>query len=248
MVPMRKRADLLLVERGIFQTRAQAQAAIAAGKVRAAGRAVAKPAELLAADAPIEAAPAHPYVSRGGVKLAHALDAFAIDPAGLACLDVGASTGGFTDVLLARGAASVVAVDVGHDQLDPRLAADPRVRSLEGCDVRTLSPAALPALPALADLVVIDVSFVPLGRVLPAALVLAAPRAVLVALVKPQFEVGRARLGKGGVVRDPALHEEVCQAAEAAVRAEGWHVLGTMPSPITGGDGNREYLLSARRG
>jgi len=242
---MRKRADLLLVERGIFATRAQAQAAIAAGKVRTAGRTVAKPAEMVAADAPIEAAPAHPYVSRGGVKLAHALEAFAIDPADLVCLDVGASTGGFTDVLLARGAASVVAVDVGHGQLDPRLAADPRVRSLEGCDVRTLSPA---ALPAPADLVVIDVSFVPLAHVLPAALALAAPRAVLVALVKPQFEVGRARLGKGGVVRDPALHEEVCRAAEAAVRAEGWKMLDTVPSPIAGGDGNREFLLGARRG
>jgi 23S rRNA (cytidine1920-2'-O)/16S rRNA (cytidine1409-2'-O)-methyltransferase len=206
---------------------------------------VAKPAELLEPDAAIDAAPAHPYVSRGGIKLAHALEAFAIDPAGWTCLDVGASTGGFTDALLMRGAANVTAVDVGHGQLDPGLAADPRVMSLEGRDIRDLTAT---ELPAPAQLVVIDVSFVALARILPAALALAAPRAMLVALVKPQFEVGRARLGKGGIVRDPALHAQVCRAAEDAVNAAGWQVIGTVPSPIAGGDGNREFLLGARRG
>ncbi|HVV93628.1 MAG TPA: TlyA family RNA methyltransferase [Hyphomicrobiales bacterium] len=241
----RERADRLLVARGLFATRAQAQAAIAAGTVVADGRAVAKPSDLLAPDAAIEAAPAHPWVSRGGVKLAHALDAFGIDPAGRVCLDVGASTGGFTDVLLARGAATVVAVDVGHGQLHPKIAGDPRVVSLEGKDVRDLAAADLPSPP---NLIVADVSFAPLAAVLPAALALAAPATELVALVKPQFEVGRAGVGKGGIVRDPALHEAVCRDAAALVAGLGWRVLGTIASPIAGGDGNREFLLGARRG
>jgi 23S rRNA (cytidine1920-2'-O)/16S rRNA (cytidine1409-2'-O)-methyltransferase len=241
----RERADRLLVARGLFATRAQAQAAIAAGTVVADGRAVAKPAELRAPDAALEAAPAHPWVSRGGVKLAHALEALAIDPAGRLCLDVGASTGGFTDVLLARGAAGVVAVDVGHGQLAPTLAADPRVVALEGRDVRSLAAADLPAPPSL---IVADISFAPLAAVLPATLALAAEEAELVALVKPQFEVGREHIGKGGIVRDPLLHEAACRGAEALVAAAGWDVLGVIPSPIAGGDGNREFLLGARRG
>jgi 23S rRNA (cytidine1920-2'-O)/16S rRNA (cytidine1409-2'-O)-methyltransferase len=241
----RQRADVLLVERGVFATRTQAQAAIAAGTVVIGGHLVTKPAEMVEKDAAISAAPAHPYVSRGGVKLAHALDGFGIDPSGWICLDVGASTGGFTDVLLARGAAQVVAVDVGHGQLAPRLAADPRVLSLEGRDIRSVTVADLPALPRL---VAIDVSFAPLGAVLPAALGLAAADAMLVALVKPQFEVGRRGLGKGGIVRDPARHAEACAKAEALAAALGWAVLGILPSPIAGGDGNREFLLGARHG
>jgi 23S rRNA (cytidine1920-2'-O)/16S rRNA (cytidine1409-2'-O)-methyltransferase len=241
----RERADRLLVARGLFVTRAQAQAAIAAGTVTADGRRVAKPSELLPGAAVIEAAPAHPWVSRGGLKLAHALDAFAVDPVGRVCLDVGASTGGFTDVLLARGAAAVVAVDVGHGQFHPRIAADPRVTVLEGRDIRSLATDDLPIRPSL---VVLDVSFAPLARVLPAAAALAAATADLIALVKPQFEVGRGGIGKGGIVRDPALHAAACRDAEALVVGLGWQVRGTVPSPITGGDGNREFLLGARRG
>jgi 23S rRNA (cytidine1920-2'-O)/16S rRNA (cytidine1409-2'-O)-methyltransferase len=245
-MPMtRERADRLLVARGLFATRAQAQAAIAAGTVTADGRVVAKQSELLAWDVAIEATPAHPWVSRGGVKLTHALGAFAIDPRGRVCLDAGASTGGFTDVLLARGAALVVAVDVGHGQLHPRLAADPRVISLEGRDIRSVLAGDLSAPPSL---VVADVSFAPLAAVLPAALALAAPEAELVVLVKPQFEVGRIRIGKGGIVRDPALHAAACREAQALVVGLGWRVSGLVPSPLAGGDGNREFLLGARRG
>lgn len=243
MSPPRHRADALLVARGLFESRAKAQAAIAAGLVTADGRLVEKPAATVAADAVIEAAPAHPWVSRGGVKLACALDAFGIDPAGLDCLDVGASTGGFAQVLLARGAARVIAVDVGHGQLHPDLASDPRVLSLEGVDARDLTQAMLGAPPAL---VVVDVSFVPLARVLPAALACAAPAARLVALVKPQFEAGPGA-GKKGIVRDPAIHARVCDAVAAAVRALRWSVDGIVASPIAGGDGNREFLLAAHR-
>lgn len=243
MSPPRHRADALLVARGLFESRAKAQAAIAAGLVTADGRRIDKPAAILPEDVSIEAMPAHPWVSRGGVKLAHALDAFGIDPAGLACLDVGASTGGFTEVLLTRGAARVVAVDVGHGQLHARLAGDPRVLSLEGLDARDLTPAALGAAPAL---VVVDVSFVPLARVLPAVLACAAPRARLVALVKPQFEAGPGA-GKKGIVRNPAIHARVCERVAADVGALGWTVDGILPSPIAGGDGNREFLLGAHR-
>jgi 23S rRNA (cytidine1920-2'-O)/16S rRNA (cytidine1409-2'-O)-methyltransferase len=241
----RVRADRVLVERGLFETRAQAQAAIEAGGVVAAGRPVRKPSEAIAPDAEIVARPAHPWVSRGGVKLAHALDAFGFDPAGAFCLDVGASTGGFTEVLLARGAAGVAAVDVGHGQLHPRLRADPRVLSLEGIDARRLGTADLPAQPAA---IVIDASFIGLAPLLPAVLALAAPAAWLVALVKPQFEVGRANIGKGGIVRDPAARAAACDAVAAGIAGLGWTVLGTIPSPITGGDGNAEFLIGARRG
>ncbi len=238
----RLRADRLLVERGFFESRAKAQDAVAAGRVTADGRVVRKASEEVPVTAEIVAEPAHPWVSRGGVKLAHALDVFGIDPAGRVCLDAGASTGGFTEVLLSRGAAAVTAVDVGHGQLHPKVAADPRVRSLEGRDARTLAAEDLPVPPSL---VVIDVSFIPLSAALPPVLALAAPGAALVALVKPQFEAGRAHVGKGGIVKDPAVHAEVCTRAEALVREAGWSVRGVIPSPIAGGEGNREFLLAA---
>ena len=240
---MRKRADLLLVERGLFASRARAQEAIAAGLVVADGEPVRKASQTLRADAQLDARAAHPWASRGGVKLAAALDGFALDPAGLPCLDLGASTGGFTDVLLARGARSVVAVDVGHGQFDPRLAADPRVRSLEGRDARALTPADLETPP---EAIVCDVSFISQTLVLPAALPLAAPRAWLVTLVKPQFEVGRSRLVKG-VVKDEAALAQACDTVRDCVTSLGWTVLGLRPSPILGGEGAREFLLAARR-
>ncbi len=193
---MRKRADIVLVERGFFSSRARAQAAIAAGLVSVDGVALTKPSEPLADGAPIEAEAPHPYVSRGGVKLAAALDAFGLDPGGLICLDVGASTGGFTDVMLKRGAAKVVALDVGHGQLDPRLAEEKRVRFLEGVDARALDPERLGKRPGA---IVIDVSFISQRLVLPHVLKLAAEPAWLVSLVKPQFEVGRADIVKGRV-------------------------------------------------
>ncbi len=239
----RERADRLLVARGLFESRAKAQAAIAAGLVTADHRPVQKPSDELPLDARIAAAAAFPWVSRGGVKLAHALDALAIDPAGKTCLDVGASTGGFTEVLLARGARRVFAVDVGRDQLHPRLRGRPELVSLEATDIRALDAARI----APADLVVIDVSFISLRLALPAALALAAPRAELVALIKPQFEAPR-RHRKRGVVRDPAVHAAACAEIEAFVASLGWTAIATLPSPIEGGDGNREFLLGARRG
>jgi 23S rRNA (cytidine1920-2'-O)/16S rRNA (cytidine1409-2'-O)-methyltransferase len=239
---MRQRADILLVERGLFPSRARAQAAIAAGLVRADGVLVRKPSETLAPDAAIEASAAHPWASRGGLKLAAALDAFALDPSGLACLDVGASTGGFTDVLLARGARKVVAVDVGHGQLDPRVKADSRVASHEGLDARRVTVDLLGEPPRA---IVCDV--ISQRLVLPHVLGLAASPAWLVSLVKPQFEVGRARLVKG-VVKDPAALGEACEAVRACVEALGWTSLGMIPSPVTGGDGAREFLYAARHG
>ena len=241
---MRKRADIVLVERGFFSSRARAQAAIAAGLVSVGGVALKKASEEVAGDAPIEAEAPHPWASRGGIKLAGALDALALDPQGLACLDIGASTGGFTDVLLARGAAKVVAIDVGHGQLDPRLAADPRVRSLEGVDARALTAEMLGERP---EAIVIDVSFISQRLVLPHVVELAAEQAWLVSLVKPQFEVGRARLVKGAV-KDPAALAEACEAVRACVEALGWTSLGAIPSPILGGDGAREFLYAARHG
>src|ERR1700684_4407105 len=193
---MRKRADIVLVERGFFSSRARAQAAISAGLGSVGGVAVKKASEEVAGDAPIEAEALHPWASRGGVKLAAALDAFALDPQGLVCLDIGASTGVFTDVLLARGAAKVVAIDVGHGQLDPRLAADPRVRSLEGVDARALTAEMLGERP---EAIVIDVSFISQRLVLPRVVELATEQAWLVSLVKPQFELGRTDLVKGRV-------------------------------------------------
>lgn len=240
---MKSRADQLLVERGFFESRARAQAAIAAGLVSANGSPVRKASEMVAGDATLSAQAPHPYVSRGGVKLAGALDAFGFDPAGLLCLDVGSSTGGFTDLLLKRGADHVVAVDVGRDQLHASLRADPRVTSLEGQDIRTLAAATLPGQPALAA---IDVSFISLKLVLPAVAALLAPQAGIAALIKPQFEAGRAALKKG-IVRDEAVQAETCQTIVALLRELGFRVEGPAPSPIEGGDGNREFLVGARR-
>ena len=241
---MRKRADIILVERGVFSSRARAQAAIAAGLVSVGGVAIRKASEEVAGNAPIEAEAAHPWASRGGVKLAAALDAFALDPAGLVCLDIGASTGGFTDVLLARGAAKVVAVDVGRGQLDPRLAADARVRSLEAVDARALDAERLGERPAA---IVVDVSFISQRLVLPPVLKLAAEPAWLVSLVKPQFELGRTGIVKGRVRSEAAL-ARACDAVRAAIEAQGWSALGLIASPILGGGGAREFLIAARHG
>jgi 23S rRNA (cytidine1920-2'-O)/16S rRNA (cytidine1409-2'-O)-methyltransferase len=235
------RADRLLVERGLFESRAKAQAAIAAGHVTANGVAVRKASDEIATDAAIDARAAHPYVSRGGLKLAAAIDAFGFDPKGRVCLDVGASTGGFTEVLLERGAARIYAVDVGRGQLHASLRERPAVLSLEQTDIRALQP-----LDPAPDLVVMDVSFISLKQVLPAALKLATFTAQLVALIKPQFEAGRERVKKG-VVRDPALHATVCDDIIAFVASLGCRVIGVIPSPITGGDGNAEFLLGAVR-
>jgi 23S rRNA (cytidine1920-2'-O)/16S rRNA (cytidine1409-2'-O)-methyltransferase len=238
----RVRADRVLVERGMFESRAQAQAAIAAGLVTADDVPVRKASDQISADAVIRAAPAHPYVSRGGIKLAHALDYFGFDPNGRVCLDVGAATGGFTEVLLARGARRVYAVDVGHGQLHPRLLALPRILAFEHIDIRKLDRMLLPELP---DVLVVDASFISLKLVLPATLALARLPARLVALIKPQFEAGRAHLKKG-IVRDPAVHAQVCDDIAAFVASLGWTLAGVIASPILGGDGNREFLLGAR--
>jgi 23S rRNA (cytidine1920-2'-O)/16S rRNA (cytidine1409-2'-O)-methyltransferase len=239
----RQRADRLLVARGLFASRAKAQAAIEAGLVTANDVVVRKASEEIATDAVLRASPAHPYVSRGGMKLAAALDHFGFDPKGKVCLDVGASTGGFTQVLLERGASRVYAVDVGRGQLHASLRARPDVVVLEQTDIRTLSPARFDEPP---DLVTIDVSFISLKQVAPAALALAKIPAQLVALIKPQFEVGRAALKKG-VVRDAAVHAAVCEDIAAFIAALGWRVIDVVPSPIAGGDGNAEFLLGATR-
>ena len=239
----RQRADRLLVERGLFESRAKAQAAIEAGLVRADERQVRKASEAIAIDASLQASAAHPYVSRGGLKLAAALDHFELDPSGRICLDVGASTGGFTQVLLERGAAQVYAVDVGNGQLHQNLRARPEVVSLEDTDIRKVSPALFGAPP---DFVTADVSFISLKLVLPAALALTKTPAHLVALIKPQFEAGRAAL-KRGIVRDAGVHAAVCEDISAFVASIGWRVLGIIPSPITGGDGNAEFLLGATK-
>ncbi|MCP8939047.1 TlyA family RNA methyltransferase [Alsobacter sp. SYSU M60028] len=239
-----ERADLALVRRGLFESRAKAQEAIAAGLVSVDGVAVRKPSEPVADDAAMEARPAYPWVSRGGLKLAAALDEFGYDPAGRQCLDIGASTGGFCHVLLARGAARVLAVDVGHGQLHRSLAGEPRLVSMEGRDARSLTAAELGAPPSL---VTFDVSFIPLGFVLPHVLALAAPDAALCALVKPQFEAGRGQVRKG-IVRDEAVRRAACERVARQVEEQGWRVDGVIVSPIAGGDGNIEYLIGARRG
>jgi len=242
----KRRLDQMLVERGLAPTRAKAQALILAGIVFSGERRLDKPGATFAADAPLEIrGKDHPWVSRGGVKLAHALDHFHIDPRGLVALDIGASTGGFTDVLVQRGAARVYAVDVGFGQFDWRLRNDERVVLLERVNARHLTSA---QVPEPVDLVVCDASFIGLETVLPAPLALAKPRARLVALIKPQFEVGPDRVGKGGVVRDPALHREVCDRIAAWLVAQGWRVLGIVESPIRGPEGNVEFLVAAERG
>ncbi len=227
----------------MFESRAKAQAAIAAGLVAANGAVVRKASEEISVDAELRASPAHPYVSRGGLKLAAALDHFKFDPRGRVCLDVGASTGGFTEVLLAHGAARVYAVDVGRGQLHESLRARPEVVSLEETDIRTLSPARFEVAP---DLVTVDVSFISLKLVLPAALAFAKRPAQLVALIKPQFEAGRAALKKG-VVRDEAVRQAVRDDIVQFTTSLGWRVVGVILSPIAGGDGNVEFLLGAVR-
>ncbi len=240
----KQRADQLLVERGLAESRARAQALIMAGLVFVGERKLAKAGELVATDAALDVRGRdHPWVSRGGLKLAHALDQFGISPDGLVCLDVGASTGGFTDVLLSRGAARVHAVDVGTNQLAWKLRQDRRVIVHEQTNARHLTPA---HVPELVDLIVCDASFIGLAKVLDVPLGFAAEGAHLVALVKPQFEAARHEIGKGGVVRDPAVHKRVCEAAARWVESRGWKLLGLTPSPITGPEGNVEFLLAAR--
>lgn len=240
----RQRADLLLVERGLFESRAKAQDAIAAGLVTADGMPVRKPAEEITTGAVLRATPAHPYVSRGGLKLEAALEHFAFEAKDRICLDIGSSTGGFTDVLLSRGAKRVYAVDVGRDQLHPKLRAEPRVVSMEATDIRKLDASAFAGAP---DLVVIDVSFISLKLVLPSALRLAAPRAEVVALIKPQFEAPRSSIKKG-IVRDEAVHRAVCEEISEFAVTLGCEIVGLAPSPIAGGNGNREFLTGLRHG
>ncbi len=243
----KRRADQLLVERGLAETRAKAQALILAGLVSADGRRIDKPGTALAEETPLAVAGRdHPWVSRGGVKLAFALDHFRVAVTGATALDIGASTGGFTDVLLARGAARVHAVDVGRGQLAWKLRQDKRVIVHEGVNARYLARA---AIPEPIDLITCDASFIGLATLLPAPLALAAERAGLVALIKPQFEAGPKQVGKGGVVRDPAIHQAVCDRVAAWVGAQpGWSVIGIAESPIQGPAGNREFLIYARRG
>jgi len=242
----KKRLDQLLVERGLAETRAKAQALILAGSVFSGERRLDKPGTDLPFDAALEVrGKPHPFVSRGGVKLAHGLDRFAIDPAGLAALDIGASTGGFTDVLLQRGARKVYAVDVGHGQFDWKLRNSARVVVLERVNARYLTAK---EVPEPVDLVVCDASFIGLETVLPAPLALAKPGARLVALIKPQFEVGPQRVGKGGVVRDAELHREVCERIAQWLPTQGWRVLGIEESPLKGPEGNVEFLIAAVKG
>ena len=241
----RQRIDQILVARGLAESRTRAQALIMAGAVYQGERRIDKPGDMLPDDAAIELRGRdHPWVSRGGVKLAHALAHYAIDPAGLVCLDVGASTGGFTHVLLTGGAARVYAVDVGRGQLDWSLRNDPRVVVLEGVNARSLTAETIPEPIAL---LVTDVSFIGLEKALPAALALTRPGAHLVALVKPQFQAGRAQVGKGGIVRDPAVQAAVCADVARWLAGLGWAVLGLTDSPIAGAKGNREFLIAARR-
>ncbi|MDI9849050.1 TlyA family RNA methyltransferase [Rhodoblastus sp. 17X3] len=240
---MTRRVDIALVERGFFASRAKAREAIEAGLVTLDGRMVAKPSEPVAEDARLEASAPYPWVSRGGVKLAAALDAFSIDPAGKQALDIGASTGGFAHVLLARGAAKVTCVDVGHSQLHPVIANDPRVTSHEKRDARALAAADLPAPP---QIIVCDVSFISLSLVLPPVLTLAAPQAEAAFLIKPQFEAGPDFVKKG-LVRDAHAQRRACEKIQSLVESLGWRLIGLIPSPIEGGDGNREFLLGARR-
>ncbi len=243
-IPDIDRADRMLVALGHFTTRAAAQAAIAAGQVIADGTPIAKPSSPLARDARIQASPAHPFASRGGVKLAHGLSVFGVDPSGRTCLDLGASTGGFTDVLLQQGAVHVTAVDVGHGQLHARLAADPRVTLIEGVNARDLTAAHLPAAP---ELIVCDLSFVSLAKAIGPALALAASGADVIGLFKPQFEVGPEHVGKGGIVTDTSAADRAADRFAIWLGGERWSLVGWTMSPITGGDGNAERLFHARR-
>jgi 23S rRNA (cytidine1920-2'-O)/16S rRNA (cytidine1409-2'-O)-methyltransferase len=238
------RADLLVVEKGLFRSRNRAQAEIRAGSVFVGDRKIQDAAEMLDVSAALSLKQrANPFVSRGGLKLQHALDHFGVDPAGKVCLDIGSSTGGFTEVLIRRGAKKVYAVDVGKDQLHASLKGDDRIVSMEKTDSRNLTRAMIPEQP---DIVTADVSFISLQIALPRALALAASKAVLIALVKPQFEAGRGNVGKG-VVRDTLTQREVVARIGVWLGAVGWTVKGTTESPVTGGDGNVEFLLCAEK-
>jgi 23S rRNA (cytidine1920-2'-O)/16S rRNA (cytidine1409-2'-O)-methyltransferase len=239
------RADQLLIDQGLAETKTRAQALILAGLVFAGTRKIDKAGQGLAPDTALDVrGKDHPWVSRGGIKLAHALDHFGWDVAGAAAIDVGSSTGGFTDVLLSRGAARVYAIDSGTNQLAWKLRQDPRVIVHEKTNARYLTGA---IVPEAVDMIVCDASFISLAKVLDTALGFARTGGRLVALVKPQFEAERGEIGKGGVVRDPAVHERVCAAAAAWVEGRGWVVAGVAESPITGPEGNREFLLAAQR-
>ncbi len=243
---MKLRADQLLVDRGLAESKTRAQALIMAGLVFAGERKIDKPGQAIADDVLLDVRGRdHPWVSRGGIKLAHALDRFGLDPNGATAMDVGSSTGGFTDVLLTRGAVHVFAVDSGTNQLAWKLRIDPRVTVLEQTSARVLTPA---MIDAPFGWVVCDASFIALAKVLDVPLRLAAPHCQLVALIKPQFEVGRGEVGKGGVVRDPALHARVCEEVRGWLEGEGWRVQGIAESPITGPEGNVEFLIAASRG
>src|SRR5712671_2460103 len=244
MSPPRKRADTLLVERGLFESRARAQAAIEAGLVTADGKVVTKASEVVAADAALSAQPAHPFVSPGGVKLMGALEQYPIEIEDHICLDVGASTGGFTEVLLANGASLVFAIDVGHGQLHPSLHGHPKIVSMEETDIRSLEGKHLPARP---DVVVVDVSFISLKAVLPVALSLAAAPMHLLALIKPQFEAPRKH-SKRGIIRDATVHQQSCDDIVAFAASLGCTGIRVFPSSIKGGDGNIEFFIGARRG
>ena len=241
------RLDALLVERGLAASRERARALILAGSVRVNGRPASKAGTSVARDADVDVAvPDHPYVGRGGLKLAHALDAFGIGVEGRVALDIGASTGGFTDVLLQRGAPRVVALDVGHGQLDWKLRRDPRVVVLERVNARSLTPADLPDDARQFDIVTIDVSFISLRHILPVLAPLLREGADVVALVKPQFEAGRAEVGKGGIVRDETVQRRVVEEVTAAANALGLRRAGMTESPIAGMEGNREFLVHLR--
>ncbi len=242
----KRRLDQLLVERGLAENRSRAQALILAGLVYSGTLRLDKAGQQLRGETPLSVkGREHPWVSRGGVKLAHGLHHFGIDPSDKVCLDVGASTGGFTDVLLTGGAARVYAVDVGRGQLAWKLRQDDRVVVLERTNARDLTPI---LIPEPIHLITSDVSFISLEKALPASLALSAPNAMLVALIKPQFEAGRQAVGKGGVVRDPDVRQRVCERIERWLAAQpGWRVLGVDESPITGPEGNVEYLIAARK-
>jgi 23S rRNA (cytidine1920-2'-O)/16S rRNA (cytidine1409-2'-O)-methyltransferase len=240
----RKRADILLVERGLFESRARAQAAIEAGLVTANRKVVLKPSETIPADAVLQAQPAHPFVSRGGVKLSGALEHYPIEIENHVCLDVGASTGGFTEVLLANGASLVFAIDVGHGQLHPSLHGHPKIVPMEDTDIRQFEDKRLPMRP---DIVVIDVSFISLKAVLPVALSLAAAPMHLLALIKPQFEAPRKH-SKHGIIRNAMMHQQVCDDIAGFAASLGCTDIEIFPSSIKGGDGNMEFFIGARRG
>ena len=245
-MPKKLRLDQLLVERGLAESRTRAQALVMAGLVFSGESKLAKPGQQLATDRPLEVRGRdHPWVSRGGIKLAHALEHFGLDPAGATAMDIGSSTGGFSDVLVQHGGDHVLAVDSGTNQLAWKLRQDPRVTVLEQTSARILTP---DMIDRPCTWVVCDASFISLMKVLERPFALAAPQALAVALIKPQFEVGREEVGKGGVVRDPALHARVCDAVRQWFEGQGWRVQGIVESPITGPEGNVEFLIAAHRG